>query len=43
MRAYQAALSFTDSNMGALLNELKVLGLWNSTIERCVLMTTDDQ
>ena len=43
VRAYQAALSFTDSNMGALLNELKVLGLWNSTIERCVLMTTDDQ
>lgn len=32
VRAYQAALSYTDSNFGALLDALKAEQLWNSTV-----------
>jgi len=32
VRAYQACVSYLDHNVGVLLNELKALGHWNSTI-----------
>ena len=31
-QAYQAAVSFTDANVGALMDELKTLGVWDSTV-----------
>jgi len=32
LRGYQACVSYLDHNVGVLLNELKLLGNWNSTI-----------
>lgn len=32
VRAYQAALSYTDHNMGMVVEELKSLGQWNNTV-----------
>ena len=32
VRGYQAGVSYTDNNVGVVLDELKALGHWNNTV-----------